>query len=152
MNIPEHNGSSAVGPSYDNVLEQLDFYSDLKSLYDRLINLGVNKKKVRFFDFPLVESGYSCETIEIRHGADIIAREETGKCRGKLVFNFSKATLKKYVRLHEKLIPKCAMDLKTIEKNRTSIERQIGYILKESLVESESVIKKGYNWLMWYPK
>lgn len=139
--------------SYDDIMEQLDFWSYMKTTYDRLIDMGISRKKVHFFDFPLVFSGYSGETIVIRHGSEFIAQHETsnlGRKRAKLVFNFSKRSMKRYIRLREKLIPKFAMDVKPAEERRPRIMREIGYLLKESLVESESVIKPGYNWCVIY--
>lgn len=133
--------------SYDGILEQLDFWSSVKSTYDRLIDMGISRKKVHFFDFPLVFSGCSGETIVIRHGSEVIAiREITYPCRkrAKLVFNFSKASMKRYIRLREKLITKFASPAEL--EGRTRIMREIGYLLKKSFVESESVIKPGYNW------
>ena len=96
--------------TYKQVKTQLETLNSIIDLYDKLINCGIAKDKVHYYESPHCYSDYSMgEEIDVRCNMKPIEKVDNRKyyaksCKwsekhGYILLNFSKKDLKRYVQI-----------------------------------------------------
>ena len=138
--------------NYQKADEMAEKYNKLVELYDRLIEAGVPKKHVHYYQTPSVSSSYSMgeRLIILCHDEDIEKVDNRKHYRGeykgrethgRVVLNMKKKDLREYVELCRRISLHQGLDRDEIKK-RIELCSLRTAIVRKSYDEKASIVKK----------
>ena len=141
--------------NYQECQRKKALYDTLLAQYDALIKVGIPKREVNCFAPPSASSGYSMGEIVIVkcNGETIMTLDNTKEyprgCKykakyGRIVFNFTKTDLKKYIKL---LAERDKASMKFYKKGKTI---DLNQLIGKAYQPKDSIVKKvamyGATW------
>lgn len=133
--------------NYKEAAEQIEKFRSMVGLYDCLIEAGIAKKDVQYFEFPRVSSGYSmgeksflyCNGKEVAMKDDRLYYSKSCKYQethGRIYMTMTKRELKAYVDLCRNI---------TILREREDRNRDESRQLEAYILERDEMVRKAVD-------